>query len=661
MATREREVKVVVLGEDRSGSKALKQVDDAAAKLGPSGKIAENALDSVTSKLTNKLGPASNQAKDALDKVGGSAISSGGLLTTAVAGGALVAGAALAKFALDGVGALVDLAGEVRTFSRATGLSAEESSRWVSILDDMGISADVGAGSIFKLAKNTADGGAKMRDYGVEVARAKDGSTDLHGTLLNVADAYTSTHDPSKRAELLMAAFGKSGAALIPILEKGRAGIEEMFGAVKRGEVLSQKQLDDTRRFELAVDDVQDSLRTLQMEGGQALLPFITTVAEASTKTLDFLDSATQRAGGVRGVFEKVAAGAAPLAGLVTLWGKATGDAGDKAETAEQKIAAQTAALEVLGVELTDGEKKTGKLSDTTKKAAAEAEKYEAKVTQMGAGMAAAYTLMSGKSVELTAKHRDMARGMDDAKSKADQLKQGLDLLVGTKLSATSAAIRWEESIAETSATLRENKRTLDITTEAGRQNQTAIIDMIQAALGHVDALQREGASSERVTAAYGDHVQALRNVMTQAGYSKEQIEELLHRYGLLAAAPDINKRITTTHVYVQRGDRTYGGDSTAGIGQYAIGMEKGPIPGGRSDIVPILAHGGEWVVTPEQMARLRGGSAAGGDGSWAAPSAGTMVIVNVYGTVTTANGLAEDVQAALLQKLRRVPSLGLS
>lgn len=659
MASREREVKVTILGEDRGASAALKKVDDAAAKLGPSGKIAENALDGVTSKLTTGLGPAGGQAKEALDKMGASALSSGGLLTTAVAGGAVVAGAALVAMAVDGVSKLVDLAGEVRSFSQATGMSAENSSRWVSILDDMGISADVGAASMFKLAKNTADGGEKLSLYGVEVAKAKDGTTDLHGTLLSVADAYTATHDPSRRAELLMAAFGKSGAQLIPILEKGRAGITEMFDAVKRGEVLSQKQIDDTRRFELAVDDVQDSFRSLQIQGGSALLPYITSVAEAGTKTLDFIDIALARGGGVKGMFESIVTAAAPAVGVLKLFGIGQDDAGEKAAGAAAKFDLEVAALEEMGVEVSDAEEATGELTEETKKAAAEAEKYKAKIAAMASAVSVAYMTLGSKTFELTEKQRRLAESFDQAKTVADQLKQGLDILVGVKISATRAAIAWEERIRSTSETLRENKATLDITTEAGRENTSAIFDMVQAGFAHVEALQREGASSEAVTAAYGDHVAALRRVMEQAGYSKEEIEALLNRYNLLAGAPDINKNINVHTTYYSHNTAAQEeGVGYAGIQKYALGMDLGPVRGRAGAEVPIIAHAGEWVVTPEQMARLRGG---GTDGAWAAPGGGVVVVVNVAGHVTTEHGLAEDIQAALLQKLRRVTSLGLT
>lgn len=636
---REREVKVTILGEDKGASKALKQVDDAAAKLGPSGKIAENALQGVTSKLTSGLGPASGQAKDALDKIGGSAISSGGMLGTALAGGALVAGAALVKFGLDGVGALVDLAGEVRNFSRASGLGAEDASRMVSILDDLGISSDVGAGAMFKLAKNVADGGTKLKDYGIEVARNKDGTTDLIGTLENVADVYARQPDAAKKAEVAFAAFGKQGQALIPILEKGRDGIQEMFDAVKHGEILSEKDIADARRFELAIDDAGDSFRSLEISGGRALLPYLSTVTEAGSKTLDFIDKAGARGGGVKGLFDDVLTAVVPAAHALKLFGIGNDDAGDKAKGAAAKFDLQAVALEQMGVEVSDAEKAEGKLSDETKKAAAEAQKYRDKIEQMASSVGAGYSLMSGKSAELTDKQRDLARGFDTAKNSADQLKQGLDILVGVHISATRASIDWESKIRATSDALAENGATLDITTEKGRTNSSAILDMVQSALSHIDALQREGASSEVVSAAYGDHVEALRNVMRQAGFTEEQINALLEKYNLLAAAPNVQKTINVDHFdnYYTRqyGAGAVGGDNALGV--YALGMEKGPIPG--TGEVPILAHGGEWVVTPEQMARLRG-SAAGSDGAWTgAGGSGAAIDYDRLAAVARAQG----------------------
>ncbi len=46
-----------------------------------------------------------------------------------------------------------------------------------------------------------------------------------------------------------------------------------------------------------------------------------------------------------------------------------------------------------------------------------------------------------------------------------------------------------------------------------------------------------------------------------------------------------------------------------AGVEQFARGMDLGPVKGAPGTAVPIIAHAGEWVVTPEQMSRLASGS----------------------------------------------------
>jgi hypothetical protein len=47
------------------------------------------------------------------------------------------------------------------------------------------------------------------------------------------------------------------------------------------------------------------------------------------------------------------------------------------------------------------------------------------------------------------------------------------------------------------------------------------------------------------------------------------------------------------------------GAASTSGAQQFAMGMDMGPVRGRPGQAVPIIAHAGEWVLTPEQLAEL--------------------------------------------------------
>ena len=132
--------------------------------------------------------------------------------------------------------------------------------------------------------------------------------------------------------------------------------------------------------------------------------------------------------------------------------------------------------------------------------------------------------------------------------------------------------------------------------------------------------------------------------------------EEFRDRTNAALRGTDSDKtiRITTVYedVYVQRGDRTYGGMSTAGISQYHTG---GIVPG--SGDVPAILQGGEGVFTPEQMAVLGASMGRGGGGS----AAGDTYVFNFAGSLVTEHAFIEAVQAGLLQKQRRVPTLGLT
>jgi hypothetical protein len=58
-------------------------------------------------------------------------------------------------------------------------------------------------------------------------------------------------------------------------------------------------------------------------------------------------------------------------------------------------------------------------------------------------------------------------------------------------------------------------------------------------------------------------------------------------------------------------------GVESSGPQRFATGLDMGPVRGPRGQAVPIIAHGGEWVLTPDQFAGMgagMGGSAAGVD-----------------------------------------------
>lgn len=211
-----------------------------------------------------------NSVDAAMDKMGGG-VKKAGLSLADMKAGLDMAGMAfnLVKGAVTGVydaiqsviEPTVELAGQVRILARNIGSTPEEASKLISAADDMGISAD-------KLTS------------ALEIAIRKGVRPTIEG-IGDLADEYLAIDDPIERTRFLMEKFGKSGADLAPLMERGAAGIAELGDEAERlGLVLDQDALVAARNYELAVDDMEDSVMGLKVALGQELIPVMTVYAD---------------------------------------------------------------------------------------------------------------------------------------------------------------------------------------------------------------------------------------------------------------------------------------------------------------------------------------------------------------------------------------------
>lgn len=256
-------------------------------------KVAQSAgkLDAATGKNTKSLS----------GLVGSLGVSGGLAAGLAVAGGALVA------FGAKSIGAFADATAQVRAFQRASGATAEDASRLVSAFKFVGISAEQGATSIFQLGKRLETSKDKLAAFGVSAVKDSKGNTDLAATLLSVADAYGATKDPAQRAALVTTAFGKAGQNLLPILAKGRVGIQGLFDfAGKTGQVFDQKQLDLGKEYSIAMKELGASTHQFALEFGEVLLPAVTDGIHLLTGLVNVTHSVGEAIGKVGGFLGKL-------------------------------------------------------------------------------------------------------------------------------------------------------------------------------------------------------------------------------------------------------------------------------------------------------------------------------------------------------------------
>lgn len=192
-------------------------------------------------------------------------------------------GAAFGKFATDGVQAFASLASEVAEFRRVAGGSAEDASKMVAAFRSVGIDASTAAGAVFQLEKRLGANSDKLATFGIQAQKNAKGQTDMTATILTVADAYKRIQDPIQRAALLTAAFGKQGTTLIPLLGKSREEIERFFEAAgKHGQILTDADLKQARDYKLAMRDLSEAFKGLEIQAGKTLVPFLTSLAHTT-------------------------------------------------------------------------------------------------------------------------------------------------------------------------------------------------------------------------------------------------------------------------------------------------------------------------------------------------------------------------------------------
>ena len=184
--------------------------------------------------------------------------------TAAVAGTFVAAGYAIKQVLDQTVGAYVSYAAEVRRASDATGMSTEETSRLIQVLDDVKIEYS----ALEKVIQKNGD--------------AMDFST---AGLAAMSQQYMALGSAQERAAFMQERFGKSWVSFVPLMQLGGEAIQQMAASVDDGLVITQKANEETRRYEIAIDNLGDAFSAMTNRVGARFVPTLTTMAEGLTRS----------------------------------------------------------------------------------------------------------------------------------------------------------------------------------------------------------------------------------------------------------------------------------------------------------------------------------------------------------------------------------------
>lgn len=252
-----------------------------------------------------------------MDDVAKKAAVFGAAIGAAMAGAAAVMSAAIKRTIAD--------ADNMAKSAQKFGVGVEELSRLKHAADLSGVSLDTLGTSLRKLSQNMQETAKGAKNTATEAFTAlgvsvknSDGSlrssTEVMG---DVADRLSRMQDGAQKTALAMAIFGKSGSELIPMLNAGRDGINEMMQEADRlGIVLDTNTAKAAEAFNDNMARLGRVWDGLVMKLTAELLPALETLAE---NMMDFAnnhgDLVQQAAERIGETFQWVARQAAKLVG----------------------------------------------------------------------------------------------------------------------------------------------------------------------------------------------------------------------------------------------------------------------------------------------------------------------------------------------------------
>lgn len=140
--------------------------------------------------------------------------------------------------------------------------------------------------------------------------------------------------------------------------------------------------------------------------------------------------------------------------------------------------------------------------------------------------------------------------GLAGAVKEAGSLTGAFERLHGATLEWAGAEIDAEEALDKLIESFKENGKTLDVTTEKGRENKRNLIDMTEASIAAAQAkydetvaTQGEAAALQAANQVYNGYISQLRDSMLAAGMKKDVVDDLIKS---IASMPPLIATVTT-------------------------------------------------------------------------------------------------------------------
>lgn len=147
------------------------------------------------------------------------------------------------------------------------------------------------------------------------------------------------------------------------------------------------------------------------------------------------------------------------------------------------------------------------------------------KAEQATADKAAADAEATAGMTETEKKQYELNQAVEESEKAYDEAAKALERFWNPGFDLGEAEIAASQAHQDLSEALIKNGATLDLATEAGRNNRTAFMDAAQAALDYGQKILETGGTVEDATTVTNGHIEGLKQQMLQAGLTQGQVD----------------------------------------------------------------------------------------------------------------------------------------
>lgn len=253
-----------------------------------------------------KAKKSTKEADNAIDNMAAKAVTS--LKQQAVAFASVTTAVLLFQNAMSNTAALGRLA-------QQTGIAVSRLSELQIAAQQAGIEFQVIEQAVRGFTQRLAEGlstvlspvSVALSSLGVSARDSSGQVRNFADILPDIADAFANYADGVQKAQVATALFGEeAGPRLIPLLNRGRAGIADLIAEARKLGVVTDDQVKQANEYEIATGRMVASIQALVREFSIRLGPAIVVVADAITKLISLLPKAATVQQGTEGSVDRL-------------------------------------------------------------------------------------------------------------------------------------------------------------------------------------------------------------------------------------------------------------------------------------------------------------------------------------------------------------------